>query len=527
MFIQRTHRKYKNGKVYESVLLMENYREGKKVKHRTLAVLTKLPKHIITIIEKSLKGHQINTTIDLELSNGKSFGALKTVIEISKRLGISQALGTGKRAKLALFQIAGRIIAQGSRNYLANEWKTLQAVEEQLKLTNFNEDSLYENLDWLAKAQTKIEKKIFDFRYKDKKAKDIFLYDVTSSYFEGECNDLAEFGYNRDKKKGKKQIVIGLMLDSQGYPLTAEVFKGSTSDMTTVSSQLEKLKKNFGVERVVFVGDKGMIKSNQIKELSSDEYKWHYLTTITKQQIQTLLKDGLIQLSMFDDDLVEVESDDGIRYIMRRNHHIADQIERNRQERIAKLRQFIEKKNKYLSEHKRASQDVARKKIYEKAEQLKVLSIVEIKASDRELTLEINQERYVEKSKLDGCYVIKTDVSRRHLDKETAHRRYKDLSNVEFAFRTMKTTIEEIRPIFVRKENRTRGHVFIAMLGYMIIKYITEAIKGLDITRKHAIELLDKIQYITYKYDSKTINVKPHVLSEKQSEILSALDIKL
>ena len=230
---------------------------------------------------------------------------------------------------------------------------------------------------------------------------------------------------------------------------------------------------------------------------------------------------------MFDDDLVEVESDDGIRYIMRRNHHIADQIERNRQERIAKLRQFIEKKNKYLNEHKRAGQDVARKKIYEKAEQLKVLSIVEIKDADREFTLEINRQQYAEKSKLDGCYVIKTDVSRKHLDKETAHRRYKDLSNVEFAFRTMKTTIEDIRPIFVRKENRTRGHVFIAMLGYMIIKYITEAIKGLDITRKHAIELLDKIQYITYKYDSKTINVKPHVLSEKQSEILSALDIKL
>lgn len=527
MFIQRTHRKYKNGKVYESVLLMENYREGKKVKHRTLAVLTKLPKHFITVLEKLLKGHQVNTTEDLELSNGKSFGALKTVIEVSKRLGIYQALGTGKRAKLAMFQIAGRIIAQGSRNYLANQWKNIQAVEEQLKLIKFNEDSLYENLDWLAKYQSKIEKKIFDFRYRDKKAKDIFLYDVTSSYFEGEHNELAEYGYNRDKKKGKKQIVIGLMLDSQGYPLTVEVFEGNTSDMTTVSSQLEKLKKNFGVERVIFVGDKGMIKTNQIKELSSDKYKWNYLTTITKQQIETLLKDGLIQLSMFDDDLVEVESGDGIRYIMRRNHQIAGQIEHNREERTAKLRQFIEKKNKYLIEHQKASREVARRKIYEKAEQLNLLSIVEIKDAEREFILEINQQQYAEKSKLDGCYVIKTDVSKESLDKEIAHSRYKDLSNVEFAFRTMKTTIEEIRPIFVRKESRTRGHVFIAMLAYMIVKYLTEAIKGVDTTRKHAIELLDKIQYITYKYDNKTINIKPHNLSDKQLEILSALDIKL
>ena len=194
MFIQRTHRKYKSGKVYESVLLMENYPEGKKVKHRTLAVLTKLPEQFITVLEKLFKGHQVITTEDLELSNGKSFGALKTVIEVSKKLGITQALGTGKRAKLALFQIAGRVIAQGSRNYLANEWQYIQAVEEQLKLTDFNEDSLYENLDWLAKDQTKIEKKIFDFRYKDKRAKEIFLYDVTSSYFEGECNELAEYG---------------------------------------------------------------------------------------------------------------------------------------------------------------------------------------------------------------------------------------------------------------------------------------------------------------------------------------------
>lgn len=527
MFIQRTYRKYKNGKKYESVLLMENYREGKKVKHRTLAVITKLPKDLISAIEKSLKGHEINTIEDLELSNGKSFGAMQTVIEISKRLGIYQALGTGKRAKLSLFQIAGRVITQGSRNYLANEWVNIEAIEEQLKLKDFNEDSLYENLDWLAKEQSNIEKKIFDFRYKDKKVKDIFLYDVTSSYFEGEQNELAEYGYNRDKKKGKKQIVIGLMLDSEGCPLTVEVFDGNTSDTKTVSSQLKKLKENFGVERVVFVGDKGMIKSGQIDELGSDEYKWNYLTTITKQQIETLLKSGLLQLSMFDDDLVEVESEDKIRYIMRRNAQIGEQIERNRQDRIARLRQFIEKQNKYIDEHKRASLVVARRKIYEKAEQLKLLSIVDILDSNRSFVMEINQVQYAEQSKLDGCYVVKTDVPKELLDKETAHSRYKDLNNVEFAFRTMKTTIEEIRPIFVRKESRTRGHVFVVMLAYMIIKYISDAIKHLDCTRKHAIDLLDRIQYITYKFENEKINTKPKNLSPEQSAILDALGIKL
>ncbi len=527
MFIQRTYRKYENGKSYESVLMMENYREGKKVKHRTLAVLTKLPKNVISTIEKTLKGHEVNTIEDLELSNGKSFGALKTVIDISKRLGIYQALGSGKRAKMALFQIAGRVITQGSRNYLANEWVNIQAVEEQLNLTDFNEDSLYSNLDWLSKDQSKIEKKIFDFRYKDKKVKDIFLYDVTSSYFEGDQNEMADYGYNRDKKIGKKQIVIGLMLDSEGYPLTIEVFKGNTSDVKTVSSQLNKLKKNFGVERVVFVGDKGMIKSKQIEELSSDEYKWHYLTSITKQQMETLMKDGLIQLSMFDDELIEVESEDGIRYIMRRNQQIADQIERNRQARIVKLQQYIKDKNQYLYEHKKAGHEVAKRKIYEKAKNLDLLSFVEITDGTREFTMEINEDHYDDKSKLDGCYVIKTDVAKEYLDKETAHSRYKDLSNVEFAFRTMKTTIEEIRPIYVRKEKRTRGHVFVAMLAYMIIKYLSDAIKSLGMTRVHAIDLLDRIQYITYKFGDETINAKPHHLSTDQAEILSALNIRL
>lgn len=527
MFIQRTHRKYDNGKCYESVLLMENYREGKKVKHRTLAVLTKLPKNIISGIEKMLKGHQVTTIEDLELSNGKSFGALKTIIDISKRIGIYQALGFGKDAKLALFQIAGRIIAQRSRNYLANEWVKTQAVQELLKLSDFNEDSLYGNLDWLSKNQSKIENKIFDFRYKNKKVKDIFLYDVTSSYFEGEQNELGEHGYNRDKKKGKKQIVVGLMLDIEGYPISVEVFRGNTSDVKTVSSQLKKLKKNFGVERVIFVGDKGMIKSGQIEELSSDEYKWHYLTSITKQQIEKLMKDGLIQLSMFDEELVEVAEEDGTRYIMRRNQQVADQKERNRHAKIAKLRQYIKDKNQYLYEHKRARQEVAKRNIYEKADKLNVLSFVEIIEGVREFTMEINEDQYEESSKLDGCYVIKTDVAKENLDKETAHSRYKDLNYVEFAFRTMKTTMEEIRPIFVRKELRTRGHVFVAMLAYMIIKYISDAIKGLGMTRVHAIDVLDRIQYITYKFGDETINVKPHNLSEDQSKILTALNIKL
>ena len=288
MFIQRTQRKTKD-KIYHSVVLLENYREGKKVKHRTIATLTKWPKDIVDDLDKLLKGKATTSIEDMKLSNGKSFGAIEVVRQVAKRLGIEQALGNSKQAKLAMVQIAGRIIAQQSRNYIANEWVLNQDVEGIFKVSSFNEDSLYANLDWLTENQQQIEKKIFKHRYKTSKVKEIFLYDVTSSYFEGTQNELAEYGYNRDKKKGKMQIVVGLMLDSYGYPLTIEVFEGNTSDTQTVTSQLEKLKEIFGIERVIFVGDKGMIKSGQIDEIISDHYKWDYLTTITKAQIKVLI----------------------------------------------------------------------------------------------------------------------------------------------------------------------------------------------------------------------------------------------
>ena len=151
-------------------------------------------------------------------------------------------MGNSKQARLAMVQIAGRIIAQQSRNYIANQWVKSQDIEGVFKVSDFNEDSLYSNLDWLSKnQQQQIEKRIFKYRYKNKTVKQMFLYDVTSSYFEGTQNELADYGYNRDKKKGKMQIVVGLMLDNEGYPLTIEVFKGNTSDTKTVSSQLKKL----------------------------------------------------------------------------------------------------------------------------------------------------------------------------------------------------------------------------------------------------------------------------------------------
>lgn len=509
------------------MVLMENYREDRKVKHRIISNLSKWPKRLVEGLEKLIKGQEIKTVSDLKLSAGKSFGAILTVLEIAKRLGIAQALGSSKQAKLAMFLVAGRIISHGSRNYLANEWIKGEAVDKILKLDNFTEDALYDNLDWLSENQEIIERKIYKHRCKGKAIKDIFLYDVTSSYLEGDKNELAAYGYNRDKKKGKKQIVIGLLTDSEGYPLSVEVFKGNTGDTKTVSDQLEKLKDNFGVERVVFVGDKGMIKSAQIEEITSDIYKWNYLTTITKQQIRGLIDKGEIQLALFDADIVEVESKDHIRYILRRNPIRSDEIKKNRESKINYIIEFAAKQNLYLKEHKKAKTETAQRKINDKISALRLNTIITSKVKKREVIIETNTAGKKKEEELDGCYVLKTDVPKESLDTKTAHDRYKDLSKIEFAFRTMKTTLEEIRPIFVRKEKRTRGHVFVAMLAYMIVKYITDKFANSSFTRQFVIESLDKIGYLEYQYEGRTETVVPQNLLPHQKQIIDRLELKL
>ena len=368
---------------------------------------------------------------------------------------------------------------------------------------------------------------LFSYRNNNQPIKEIFLYDVTSSYFEGDKNELAAYGYNRDKKSGKKQIVIGLLTDNQGYPVSVEVFKGNTGDTQTVSNQLQKLKENFGVERVVFIGDKGMIKSGQIEEITSDEYKWNYLTTITKQQIRTLLAKNAIQLELFEDEIIEVESENGIRYILRRNPIRAEELKTNRESKIDFVKEFVKKQNTYLKEHKRADPDVALRKVNEKVSKLKLKKIIITTIDKRTIRLKIDNDEQQEQEKLDGCYVVKTNVPKEILDTKTAHDRYKDLAKVEFAFRTMKTTLEKIRPIYVRKEERTRGHVFVAMLAYMIVKYITDKLSDLDYSRKFVFESLDKINYLEYTYNKEKVNIVPQNLLGHQKEIIEMLNIKL
>lgn len=520
MYIQINTKRVGN-KAYHSTLLLESKREGKKVKKRTIANLSSWNKELVEEFRLLLNGGKVTKLENLRHGQGKSCGALITIYEICKRLGILKAVGKSRKAQLTILLIMGRILTQGSRLHIVRSWAKDEAIEEVLNIKHFDEDDFYKTLDWLAENQEGIEDKIFKYRNRGE-ISDIFLYDVTSSYLEGTDNELAEFGHNRDGKRGKKQIVIGLMTDKEGYPVSVEVFKGNTQDPKTVFSQLRKLKARFGVKKVIFVGDRGMIKKAQIEGIN--EFKWNFITAITKPQIRKLVNAGVIQMGLFDDKLVEIEHE-GFRYIIRRNPERAREIRANRESRQKYIIKYVNKKNLYLHEHKKAKVEVAVKNINKEIRKRKLVGIIEIKAKERHLGFCINKGALDEAGKFDGCYVIKTDVL--NLGKETIHERYKDLSQVEQAFRTMKTTLEEIRPIFVRKESRTRGHVFICMLAYMVTKYSWDNLKRLGFTQDFIFETLDRIQFISYKFQDRVIKVLPNELLEHQRLIIDKLRIKL
>ena len=322
-----------------------------------------------------------------------------------------------------------------------------------LGLDAFDEDDLYANLDWLCENQEQIEKDLS----KKRAPGGLFLYDVTSSYLEGVHNELAAFGYNRDGKRGKRQIVIGLLCDAAGEPLSIEVFEGNTQDTRTMHAQIMKAAERFGGGAVTFVGDRGMIKGPQIKELAAAGF--HYITAITKAQIQTLLRRGVFQLDLFDEELAEVCADSGERYVLRCNPVRAAEIAASREDKLSTLRKLLETVKQRLAEHPRAKASTALGQLRQRAKKLGIADWVEVVEdpavqNGRGLSLQVDEVKHQEEARLDGCYALKTDLAPQTATKEVVHARYKDLALVERAFRTSKTTQLELRPIHVRLRSR-------------------------------------------------------------------------
>ncbi len=491
MYVDRSTVRSKSGKSYTRYLLRESYRENGKVKHRTIANLSKCKPQEIEAIRLALR-HKADLTQlgsvgkDVQLEQGLSIGAVWTVYQVARELGIAKALGNDRQGKLALWQVIARVIDQGSR-LSAVRLAGSHAACDILGLDTFHEEHLYANLDWLCQQQADIEQRLFQARANKQAEPKLFLYDVTSSYLEGTHNELSAFGYNRDGKRGKRQIVIGLLCDAQGIALSVEVFQGNTSDPKTFLPQVRKVAKRFGGGEVTFVGDRGMIKGPQIEQLGEGV---HYITAITKPQIEKLLALGTIQMELFDQDLAEIQTDDGIRYVLRRNPVRADELAASRRDKKQSVQKFVEKQNVYLAEHSRAKVEVALRKVCAKIDKLKLAAWLTASASDRAMVLVEDAAALAEVSKLDGCYVLKTDLTPRQAPKKMVHDRYKDLALVEWAFRTSKTVQLEVRPIHVRLATRTRGHVLVVMLAYRIVAELARRWQALDVTVQEGLDQL-------------------------------------
>jgi transposase len=480
---------------YTRCLLRDSYRENGKVKHHTVANLSSCSEEEIRAIQLALKHkgkleEMLKPCATVELKQGLSVGAVWLVYQLARQLGIPETLGNTREGKLALWQVIARVIDQGSRLSAVRLAGTHAACDILGLKTGFDEEHLYRNLDWLEKGHAAIETRLYQWQYPLGNKPELFLYDVTSSYLEGTHNEWAAFGYNRDGKKGKMQIVVGLLCDQEGRPLSIEVFAGNTQDPATVASQIRKLAERFGGGVVTFVGDRGMVKSKQVEDLLS--HGFHYITAITKPQIETLLAQGVIGMTLFDQVLAEVQADN-VRYVLRRNPVRADELRANRESKLERVRVEARRQTEYLSKHNRASVAVALQKVQAKAQHLQLSGWVQIEEASRLLTVTVLPEALAEASKLDGCYVLKTDVKAAQCPMEVIHARYKDLAKVEWAFRTSKTVELEMRPLYLRLAERTSAHALVVMLAYRITQELSERWRTINQTVAEGLRNLETL----------------------------------
>lgn len=523
------------GVAYSRVLLRSSFREEGKVKHRTLGNLSDCSDDEINAIRLALKHKdQLANLLAGEalkpkpakaglrspvaaaadavpaFTQGPGVGAIAVLRGLAEDLGIAAALGDDREGRLALWQVIARALDQGSRLSAVRLARDLGA-ECVLGLPSFDEDDLYANLAWLQDRQEAIEQDLFKHRAATEKPS-LYLYDVTSTYLEGEHNALAAFGYNRDGKRGKKQIVIGLLCDEHGVPVALEAFRGNTADPKTVSSQIAKLRQRFDAHNITLVGDRGMLRGPQLSELSAAGL--HYITAISKPQIETMLESGTLQMELFDQPLGEVIAPSTVpppppaagadtappdkesaprmeRFILRRNPVRQAEIAANRAGKKQALEKAVSELNTYLAEHPRAKVATAQRRMEQRIKALGLSHWMSVRSDERTLTLSADSGALEEESKLDGCYVLRTDLSAAEASKETVHDRYKSLGEVEQAFRRSKTVELEMRPVHVRKESSTRGHLLVVMLAYLLMQELGKRWAHLDLTVKEGLDRLN------------------------------------
>ncbi len=460
-----------------AVLLRETYRHGGKIKKRTLLNLSNWPAEQIEGLRIILKGGTALPPGERPFAILRSLphGHVAAVLGAIRDAGLDRILAPADNRPCKLIQamIINRIIAPASKLATArmlNEPTACSSVGKVLGLGPVAAAELYEALDWLFARQPEVEKRL---ARKHLKGGCLVLYDVSSSYVEGRCCELAALGYNRDGKKGKMQIVYGLLCAASGCPVAVEVFEGNTGDPKTLAAQIDKPKQRFGLERVVLVGDRGMITDARIREeLSPAGLDW--ITALRAPAIQALAADkGPLQMSLFDErDMAEINSPDypGERLIVCRNRDLLAERARKRQalleateKELARVQTAVLRKRNPLQGKDRIGIAVG-----EIIGKYKMAKHFDLTIEDASFSFRRNEARIAGEAALDGLYVIRTSLPKEVIGAEDTVSAYKNLAQVERAFRSMKTADLEIRPIRHWLPDRVRAHVFLCMLAYYV-----------------------------------------------------------
>jgi len=460
-----------------AVLLRESYREGFKVKKRTLANLSDWPQAQIDALRAVLKG-------------ATQVGDLENAFDIIRSLPhghVAAVLGTLQRLRLDLLldprpsrsrdlctaMIAARLIAPSSKLALSRQLHpdtAMSTLGETLALGAVEPDDLYEAMDWLLERQERVENALAKRHLANGT---LVLYDVSSTYFEGRTCPLGALGYSRDGKSNKLQIVFGLLTDGVGCPVAVEVFEGNTADPKTVTSQIQKLKQRFGLEQVILVGDRGMLTRARIEEDLKTARGIDWITCLRAPAIRGLVEAGVVQLSLFDErDLCEVISPDypGERLVVCRNPLLAEERKRKREDLLASTEKELEKIRAATSRPKAPlrGQDKIGIRVGKVLGRFKVGKHFRYQIADHSFHYQRDKESITAEALLDGLYVLRTNLPEQKMGEEEVVRSYKRLCQIEHAFRSIKTVDLHIRPINHRLAQRVRAHVLICMLAYYL-----------------------------------------------------------
>ena len=465
------------GKQYITYLLRRSYRDGKKVLHETLGNISHLPDRLIDIIQRSLRGEQfVSVEEAFRTTRSLPHGHIDAVLQMIRKLGLEQLIASkrSRQRDLVLAMIVQRLVFPCSKLATTRDWHTTTLAEE-LGVEDAEAEDLYSAMDWLIPRQKSIEKKLAERHLAEG---GLVLYDISSSYYTGRTCSLARHGHDRDGKKGHPIIVYGVLTDADGRPVAVEVYPGNTGDPTTVPDQVQKLRAQFGLSRVVLAGDRGMLTQTQIDTLKKHpELGW--ISALRSEAIRQLIAKGTLGRSLFDEvNLAEIHSPDfpDERLVACYNPLLADERGRRREELLLATEKELEKLGRQVA--RRTKKPMPQAEIALKAgrfiNRFKMAKHFRLTIGEGTFAWQRDQESIQRETQLDGIYVIRTSEPRQRLCAEDSVRCYKLLANVEQTFRSLKSQLD-VRPIRHRIDDRVRAHILICLLAYYVQWHLKQA----------------------------------------------------